>query len=147
MQELPDLLERFRRGGELLAVATTGAAGPELDFKPKENSWCVRQVVCHLTDAEAVNVMRLRQVIAEDTPTLQGFNGDRWAETLDYGRRKVSQAIETFRRLRTENYELLKGMPEAVFSRKGHRTDIGSVTLFDLVKNTAAHTEEHVRQI
>src|SRR5258708_1574873 len=103
MSELADLLERFRRGGELLAVATTGAAGSELDFKPREGTWCVRQVVCHLADGEAVNVMRLRQVIAEDNPTLQGFNGELWADTLDYGRRKVSQAIETFRRLRTEN--------------------------------------------
>src|SRR5262245_19464553 len=127
MQELTDLLERFRRGGELLAVATTGAAGPELDFKPKQDSWCVRQVVCHLTDAEAMYVIRLRLVIAEDNPTLQGFNGDKWAEVLDYGTRKVSQAIETFRRLRTENYELLKNMPEAVFSRSGNHTEIGPV--------------------
>ncbi len=34
MSEIQDLLERFRRGGELLAMATTGAAGAELDFSP-----------------------------------------------------------------------------------------------------------------
>ena len=53
MSELAELLERFRRGAELLAVATTGAAGPELDFKPGENKWSVRQIACHLADAEA----------------------------------------------------------------------------------------------
>jgi hypothetical protein len=35
MNELTDLLERFRRGAELLAVGTTGVAGPELDLSPK----------------------------------------------------------------------------------------------------------------
>ena len=90
---------------------------------------------------------RLRQVIAEDNPTLQGFNGEIWAESLDYGRRKVSQAIETFRRLRTENYELLKDLPEGAFSRPGNHTETGPLTLFDLVKGTAEHTEDHVREI
>ena len=147
MSELADLLERFRRGGELLAVATTGAAGPELDFKPAPDKWCVRQVVCHLADSEAVLVMRLRMVAAEDHPTLMGFNGEIWAEKLDYGKRKLSQAIETTRRLRTENFELLKDLPQESFSRTGNHTERGTVSLRDLVLDAAEHLEEHVKQI
>lgn len=147
LSELADLLERFRRGAELLAVATTGAAGPELDFKPAPDKWCVRQIVCHLADTEAVYVMRLRQVLAEDNPTLYAFNGDAWAEKLDYGRRKISQALETFRVLRAENYELLKGMPEEAFQRPCTHAEAGPWTLRDLVLNNAHHLEDHVKQI
>ena len=147
MSELGDLLERFRRGGELLAVATTGAAGPELDFKPAPDKWCVRQIACHLADSEAVNVMRLRQILAEDHPTLQSFNGEAWAERLDYGKRKLSQVIETFRRLRTENHELLKDLPEEAFARSGTHTEDGPLTLRALVKGSAEHVEEHVKEI
>jgi len=147
MSEIADLLERFRRGAELLAVATTGAAGPELDFKPAPDKWCVRQIVCHLADAEAVYVMRLRQVLAEENPILHGFNGDAWAEKLDYGRRKISQALETFRVLRAENYELLKGMPEDAFQRPCTHAEVGPWTLRDLVLNNAHHLEDHVKQI
>jgi hypothetical protein len=147
MSELTDLLERFRRGAELLAVATTGAAGTELDFKPAPNKWCVRQIVCHLADTEAVYVMRLRLVLAEDNPVLYPFNGDLWAERLDYGRRKISQALETFRKLRTENYELLKEMPEEAFSRPCTHAEAGPWTLRDLILNGALHLEDHVKQI
>jgi len=35
MSEIPELLERFRRGAELVAVSITGAAGQELDFVPE----------------------------------------------------------------------------------------------------------------
>jgi len=147
MSELADLLERFRRGGELLAVATTGAAGLELDFKPAPDKWCVRQVVCHLADSEAVNVMRLRQVLAEDNPVLQAFNGDAWGDRLDYGRRKISQALETFRKLRTENYDLLKGTPEEAFARTGTHTEEGVKTLHQLVLGSAEHVEQHVKEI
>ena len=94
MSELADLLERFRRGAELVAMATTGAAGPELDFRPAENKWSVRMIVCHLADVEVVSAMRLRQVIAEENPHLQGFNGEAWADHLDYGKRKISQALD-----------------------------------------------------
>jgi len=147
MSDQEDILERFRRGGELLAMATTGAAGPELDYKPAPGKWSVRQIVCHLADSEAVGVMRIRQIAAEDNPTLQGFNGELWADHLDYGRRKISQALETFRKLRGENHELLKAMPEDVFSRTGTHTESGKLTLLDLVKGNAEHVEGHVEQI
>jgi len=147
MNDLVDILERFRRGGELLAMATTGAAGSELDFKPGPDKWSVRQIVCHLADSEAVGVMRIRQIAAEDHPTLQGFNGNLWADRLDYQRRKISQALETFRKLRTENHELLKALPEEVFSRTGNHAESGRLTLLDLVKGNAEHVEEHVQQI
>jgi hypothetical protein len=147
MSELADLLERFRRGAELLAVATTGAAGTELDFKPAPEKWCVRQVVCHLADFEAVSVMRLRQVLAEENPVLQGFKGELWAERLDYGKRKISHTLETFRQLRMENYELLKDLPEEAWSRSGRHTEDGVRTVRELVKGSAEHVEEHVKQI
>src|SRR5215467_6200623 len=116
MSELAELLERFRRGAELLAVATTGAAGPELDFKPGEGKWSVRQIACHLADSEAVAVMRFRSILAEDNPVLQAYDQEAWAKRLDYDKRKISQAIETFRRLRAENHELMKDLPESVFT-------------------------------
>lgn len=147
MSELADLLERYRRGSELLAMATTGAAGPELDFKPAPNKWSVRQIVCHLADAEAVGVMRLRSVAAEDNPTLMGYDQEAWADRLDYGRRKISQALETFRRLRTENHELLKGLPEETFERVGTHSSAGKRSLLDLVRGDSEHVENHVKQI
>ena len=147
MSEMVDILERFRRGGELLAMSTTGAAGAELDFKPGPGKWSVRQIVCHLADSEAVGVMRIRQIAAEENPTLQSFNGELWADHLDYQRRKISQALETFRKLRAENHELLKSLPEDAFARAGNHTESGRLTLLDLVKGNAEHVEEHVQQI
>jgi len=147
MSELADLLERFRRGAELVAMATTGAAGPELDFRPGENKWSVRMIVCHLADAEVVASMRFRQIIAEEDPRLEGFNGNAWADHLDYHKRKISQALETFRRMRGENYEILKDLSESAFARSGRHTELGQVTLLDLLKRNAEHAESHVKQV
>jgi len=147
MSELADLLERFRRGAEMIAVATTGAAGAELDFHPGDGQWSVRQIVCHLADAELVGADRFRRVIAEENPTLIGFDQEAWARNLDYAHRKMSAALDSFRRLRGENHELLKGQPEAAFGRIGTHSERGPMTLLDLLRTYAEHAENHARQL
>jgi hypothetical protein len=68
--DLAPLLERFRRGPELLAVVLTGVFGDEEDFAIAPGKWSVRQIVAHLADMEMVGSHRMRQVIAEESPTL-----------------------------------------------------------------------------
>ena len=147
MSELADWLERFRRGAELVAVATTGAAGSMLDFKPGEGKWGIRTIVCHLADTEIVFAMRIRQMIAEENPIIPAIDQDLWADRLNYSKRKLSQAIETFRRTRAENYELLRDLPEAAFARTGQHSKRGIVTVMDMLKIFAQHPEKHVHQI
>jgi hypothetical protein len=147
MSELAELLERYRRGAELLAVATTGAAGPELDFHPGEGKWSVRQIVCHLVDTEAVAVMRFRQFVAEDNPAFGIFDQNAWADKLGYEKRKISQALEVFRMLRMWNFELLKDQPPEVFERGAIHPKRGPVTMLQFLRIFAEHAENHARQI
>ncbi len=147
MSDIPELLERYRRGAELVAVAITGAAGPELDFKTAPEKWSVRQIVAHLADTEAVTVARLRSMIAEDNPALLPFNQNAWAEKTDYAKRKPSQALDTMRQLRADNYALLKDLPEETFSRTGTHASRGPMTLLDLLRLVAEHAEKHATQI
>ncbi len=147
MSEIPALLERYRRGAELLAVVLTGVFGEEEDFASAPGKWSVRQIVAHLADAEMVGAHRFRQVIAEDNPTLIAYDQDAWTANLDYARRKPKQSLETFRRIRAENYDLLKGLPEPAFERFGNHTENGRMTLLQLLEGYAGHAESHARQL
>jgi len=147
MSEVKELLERFRRGPELVATAMTGAAGSELDFTPAADKWSLRQIVAHLADSEIVAADRFRRIIAEDKPTLIWYDQDAWAKNLDYQRRKTSESIETFRRLRAENYELIKDLPAETFERVGNHSQRGPITLLQHLELMAAHAESHARQI
>ena len=147
MSDLPSLLERFRRGPELLAVVLTGVFGEEEDFTAAPGTWSIRQIVAHLADAELVGAQRFRQVIAEDSPTLMAFDQDAWTQKLDYARRKPKQSLETLRRLRAENYELLKDLPESAYERTGNHSVDGRTTLRQLLEGYAGHAESHARQM
>jgi hypothetical protein len=147
MPDLTEILERFRRGAELLAVATTGAAGSEVDFAPAPGKWSVRQIACHLADTELVMAARIRKILAESEPRIDTFDQNAWAQNLDYSRRKLSQAIETFRRIRGENYDLIKDLPEGAFDRAAMHAERGRITLGDIVRISAEHVEKHAVQI
>jgi hypothetical protein len=141
-----ELLERFRRGPELVAAALTGAAGPEVDFRP-EGRWSIRQIAAHLADSEIVLAERLRRVLAEDNPLLTAFDQNAWAERLDYARRKPSQSLETFRRIRQENYELIQDLTPEALQRRARHSERGEITVLDLVRGGAEHAERHSLQI
>ncbi len=144
---LTELLERFRRGPELIAAVTTGAAGAELDFTPEPGRWSIRQIVAHLADSEIVAADRLRRIIAEDNPLLVAFDQDAWARSLGYERRRIADSLELFRRLRAENHHLLVGLPEAAFLRWGTHSERGRITLRELVASAVEHVEKHARRI
>jgi len=121
--------------------------GEEEDFSVAPGKWSIRQIVAHLADAEMVGAHRFRQVIAEDNPTLVAFDQDAWTRNLDYARRKPKQSLESFRRVRAENYELLKELPPEAFDRAGNHTERGRVTLRELLEGYAGHAESHARQL
>ncbi|MDE3166153.1 MAG: DinB family protein [Acidobacteriota bacterium] len=147
MSEIATLLERFRRGPEVLAVVLTGVYGDAEDFTIAPGKWSVRQILAHLADTELVMAVRIRLVAAEENPPLTPFDQDAWARNLDYSKRKPKQSLETMRRLRAESYEQIKDLPEAAFARQGMHTERGPLTLGRIVELCANHVESHARQI
>ena len=128
-------------------MVLTGVFGEEEDFVTAPGKWSIRQIVAHLADGELVGAHRMRQVIAEDNPTLIAFDQDAWSRNLDYARRKPKQSLETFRRIRAENYELLKELPASAFARTGNHSENGAMTLLRLLEGYAQHAESHARQM
>jgi hypothetical protein len=147
MSEIAELLERFRRGPEVVALVLTGVHGEEIDWTPEPGRWSIRTIAAHLADSEIVGAHRFRVVIAEENPVIQAYDEKAWAERLDYARRKPSASLETFRRARQENYELLRALPESAFERRGTHTERGPVTLLDTLRTYAEHAENHARQM
>lgn len=128
-------------------MVLTGVFGEEEDFAAAPGKWSIRQIVAHLADAELVAAHRFRLVAAEIEPVLTAFDQDAWTRNLDYAKRKPKTSLETFRRLRTENYDLLKDLSADAFARTGNHTEQGPLSLLELLEGYAQHAESHARQI
>ena len=138
MSDVSDLLERYRRGTDVISQAIEGASASEIDFKPAPGRWSIRQVINHLADTEAVAVFRFRSIIAEDNPKMTPFNQDLWASRTDSETRELTRALQIMRILREDNYELLKGLSQE---------QRGELTLLGLVEILTNHPEKHAGQI
>jgi DinB family protein len=147
MSEAAKVLERYRRGAEVVAVSVTGAAGSQLAYQPAPGAWCVKQILGHLADAELIAAVRFRRILVEDNPPLLSYPQDAFAEKLGYRERKLSDLIQMFRNLRSDNHGLLKRQPSEAFDRVGTHNVDGIQTLHALVNGYNEHTEKHARQI
>lgn len=145
--EIDALIERFRVGAERTAAVTAGASTAEADFTPSAGVWCIRTLVCHLSDSELVGAHRFRLVIAEDEPMLTAYDQNAWSLRLNYGGRRLSEALDSFRTLRALNFDLLRGLPPATYARTGRHAERGPVSLLDLLRTYTEHAEGHARQI
>ena len=61
--------------------------------RPLPGKWSPAEIVCHLADCDLVFGFRLRQTLAEDGPTIQPFDQDKWA--AQYAGIPAARALES----------------------------------------------------
>ena len=80
------LIDRYKDGYRVVAEALVGATDEELDGRPAPGKWSAREIVHHLADSEMTAAVRLRFVVATDSPRIQGYDQDEFARRLHYDR-------------------------------------------------------------
>lgn len=119
----------------------------ELTRQPAPGKWSVAQIVAHLADAEIAISWRLRQILSTNGIALQAYDQDAWANTLGYANRDPQQSLALYRALREANVALLKSVPPAQWDNYGMHAERGKETVAHMVKMTAGHDLNHLRQI
>jgi len=125
--------------------AELAAAVPEelLRRRPAPEEWSALECLAHILDTEQVfprRVVALRQ--GQDVPAFDPQRDgsqatDDTAPTL---------LAATFVRLRAENLALLESIEEAEFEQGGRHSELGPVTLGQLLHEWAAHDLDHTIQ-
>ncbi|MGD0786960.1 MAG: DinB family protein [Terracidiphilus sp.] len=147
--------ERFLDGRPLESIlaATPDALGYVIDLLGAEKSaippapgkWSAAEIACHLADCEVVFAFRLRQTLAEDAPTIQPFDQEKWAAT--YFGVPAGQAVAVFSALRGWNLRLIRAaLPEAAERPVSH-PERGTMTFSTIVETMAGHDLNHLGQL
>jgi hypothetical protein len=130
-----------------LRAAVAGLSDDRASQPEAPGKWSVRQVVRHLADSDVVWAFRLRMVLAEDRPTLTGYDQDHWAERLRYADADISNALDEFTVLRRGNLRLLDAATPADLRRVGLHAERGEESVEHMMKLYAGHDLLHLRQI
>ena len=124
-------------------VKKLGASGAERSHAP--GKWSVRQVVCHLADAEISFAFRLRQAVAETDHVIQPFDQDHWA--WPYDKLKLDDALHAFTAFREWNLRFLEQTKPEQMKKKVSHPERGEMTVETIVETMAGHDENHLRQV
>jgi uncharacterized damage-inducible protein DinB len=127
-------------------AAALAAIGPEKSaLPPAPGKWSPAEIVCHLADCELVFAFRLRQALAEDAPTVQPFDQEKWAAT--YPGISATKALEVFSALREWNVLLIAGAMPAAANRTVTHPERGTMTFATILETMAGHDLNHIAQL
>jgi DinB family protein len=140
------LLAQYKDGYRVVAEALVGATDEELDARPAPAKWTAREIVHHLADSEMTSAIRLRLLLAVDTPQIVGYDQDEFARRLYYDR-PIEASIEAFKAARRTTAEILERMSEAEWAREGTHSEHGRYTIPRWLEIYASHAHKHAEQI
>jgi hypothetical protein len=119
--------------------------GPKQSTNPAPGKWSAAEIVSHLADCEIVFAFRLRQTLAENNPTIQPFDQEKWA--AQYPGIAASLALETFGGLRKWNLLLIQSALPASAGRTMNHPERGTMTFQTVVETMAGHDLNHLAQL
>src|SRR5215813_6854661 len=142
-----DLIAKYAAGYDEVAGALEGFPKDKLTANLIPGKWSAAEIVQHLADSEMTSAIRLRRLLVEDKPVIEGYDQDLFATRLQYNERDIAPALEAFRAARATTTQLLEQMVEDDWRRQGAHTESGRYTPEDWLEIYAAHAHGHADQI
>jgi DinB superfamily len=142
-----DPLTVTRETPAALRRAIDGLSATALRTPERPGKWSIAHVLQHLADSDLVWGWRVRLILAQDRPSLTGYDQDLWAERLQYADADPSEALETFTVLRRSNLHLIERASPADLTRVGIHVERGEESLEHLLRLYAGHDLLHLNQI
>ncbi|HZI18578.1 MAG TPA: DinB family protein [Pyrinomonadaceae bacterium] len=146
-KERAELISRYKGGYDEVLESLGGFTDEELSARPLPGKWTAREIVHHLADSEMTSAVRLRKLLAEESPQIQGYDQDAFAERLGYNGRPVGPALDALRAARATTAQLLDSMTDEDWSRAGTHSESGRYGAEDWLRIYAAHAHDHAAQI
>lgn len=140
------LITRYSDGPQILADALAAVPADLLDSSALADEWTPRQIIHHVADSETTSYLRLRRLLAEHQPVIQGYDEMEFARKLHY-ERPVANSLLVVRAVRAASAELLRELREEEWHREGTHSESGRYTVFDWLTIYADHCHDHAQQI
>ncbi len=141
-----ELIARYKDGPRVVGEALSDMTEQALDARPAPGAWSPREIVHHLADSEMTSAIRLRRLIAEDAPAIQGYDQDEYARRLFYDR-PIAASLDAFRLARETTGEILDRLTEAQWQRAGTHSESGPYSVDRWLEIYAEHAHGHASQI
>ena len=141
------LIEQYAHGYDEVVKALDGFPAASLTARPLPGKWTAAEIVHHLSDSETTSALRLRRLLVEEKPVIQGYDPEGFAVRLRYNQRDMAPALDAFRAARATTLQIMRAMSDADWAREGTHSESGRYTAEDWLAIYAVHAHGHAAQI
>jgi len=147
LQERQELIARYKDGYNEVRKNLDGFPPDKLTAHPIAGKWSAAEIVHHLADSETISGVRLRRLLVEENPMIEGYDQEAFAARLNYNGRDIAPALEAFRNARATTAQLFETMSDDDWQRQGRHSESGAYSVEDWLNIYAAHAHNHAAQI
>ena len=123
MASLQSLIEQYLDGPKQLRQAVAGMTREQALARPVAGKWSTLEAVAHLADFEPIMADRMKRVIAEDNPTLIGYDQSKFVQNLFYDEQSAQEAIKVLDLNRKLFATVLRRLTDSTFARSGQHNE------------------------
>lgn len=147
--DLEKSIEILERTPDVLNVLLRGIADDWVLSNEGGETWSAYDVVGHLIHGERTDWIARMEIILSDQPNKTFARFDRFAQFEESKGKPLSQLLDEFSKVRTENIELLrsKKLTRNDLNKVGTHPSFGEVTLEQLLATWVAHDLNHIAQV
>ncbi len=121
-----------------------GGLDPEIgDFRYQPGKWSLKQVICHLLDAERIFAVRALCIARGDRQPLPGFDENAYADLAGANRRTIGGLAREFEFVRNSSITLFESLDDEAWMRTGTAND-AVISVRAIVWIIAGHAAHHM---
>lgn len=115
----PDLLQALRISGHRMLELIHSIPVAKADFAYDHGKWTIRELLCHIIDAERIFAYRALRFARNDKTNLPGFEEKDYAPQANASGRSLSKIASEMAHLRTSTIDLFESFTPEMLVRKG----------------------------
>jgi len=117
--EESDLLQALRISGHRTLELVYTIKEEQRDHRYADDKWTIRELLCHMIDAERIFAYRALRFARKDKTPLPGWEENDYAPVANAQGRSLKQIADEMRHVRLSSIDLFEGFTEEMLRHRG----------------------------
>lgn len=139
--EETDLIQALRISGHRMLELVHFIKEEKADFRYAEGKWSIRELLCHIIDAERIFAYRALTFARGDKTNLPGFDENTYAPEANAAGRSLKKIADEMAHLRVSTIDMFDGFAPEMLARKGmaNNNELSVVSLAFIIAGHETH--------
>lgn len=137
-----DVMQALHVSGTQTAELVISIPEEKGEFRYAPDKWSIKELICHMMDAERIFAYRALRFSRNDATPLHGFEENDYAPQANAHNRTLQQLIQEMKHLRTTSVDLFTSFTTEMLQRKGMASN-NLISVINLGYIIAGHETHH----